>query len=542
MLLSYLFLPLVLCLAAACTKTPEKPTISIVQQTTLSDQWYPHHKANLQKMLDEYFALAAKHFTLSSEQPGRLVALVAPHAGYHFSGLCAASAYQALLTPGTGSIESRRNSIIKRVIILAPCHTLFHHGIALPDYTVYKTVLGDVPVDTTAVKKLSKHPPFAIDMEPHIKEHAVEMQLPLLQKTVRSFSIVPLVVGKLSPDEVLTAADQLAGIIDAETLVVVSSDFTHHGSSYDYQPFSQQIQLNIRRLDSLACQTLTIPSRESFNQLLEQTHATICGQEPLRILLTMLEGGAFGDTEAEVASYYTSAQMQLARHEQGIAMHHLFSTPSDEQSEQSVSYLGLIYRLYTPPPTTLPTLNAFEKTATLAAARLSLENHLAEEPLNQALFYPFATPRLEENPGVFVTLRKADGNLRGCIGRVELERPLQQSTCDLALAAAFADNRFLPLAPGEVPDIRLEVSMLSKPQPINDVKEIVLGKHGIILKKFDLEGELVASALFLPGVPREMNWTLEETLDQLCAKAGLPTESWKRNCSFAVFETVEIKE
>jgi uncharacterized protein (TIGR00296 family) len=113
---------------------------------------------------------------------------------------------------------------------------------------------------------------------------------------------------------------------------------------------------------------------------------------------------------------------------------------------------------------------------------------------------------------------------------------------DLSLAAAFGDKRFLPLAPGELAELRIEISMLSKPRLIKDPQEIILGKHGIILEKYDRLGTMIATALFLPSVARELKWTLTETLEELCIKANLPPDSWKDKCMFAVFETYEIKD
>jgi AmmeMemoRadiSam system protein B/AmmeMemoRadiSam system protein A len=533
-------------LTTACSKKSEPMPLEVVHTSQLSDAWYNHNKQILENEIEDYFTLAAKQFTLAPQKHHASV-LVVPHAGYWYSGLCAASAYQSLRLDGT-SVTRNKNTAIKRVIILSPCHSTFYRGVALPDYTIYKTVFGSIPVDTAAIKTLSQHHLFNIAPDLHRQEHGIEMQLPFLQKTVAQFQIIPLIFGKLSDEDALVIADKIAGIIDETTLVVVSSDLTHHGKRYDYEPFSKDIARNITRLDSLAIQSLCIPSSEAFNTLLEETHATICGQEPLRVMLHLLEGNAYGEVEPEVTSYYSSAQVYAARpEEKPWALEKLYLQPADSAVTNVVSYVGLIYRRQgVTERSQTPALNGYEKQSLLTLARQSINNYFLandEGKVTESLLFPVITPRLEESCGVFCSLKWNDDNrLRGCIGTIERGSPLYKATHDMSIGAAFGDQRFLPLAPGEARNTHLELSLLSPIHAVQNIQDIKLGKHGIILKKHNQEGVCIGSALFLPNVAREMEWTLEETLSELSNKAGLPEDSWKKNCTFYIFETNEIKE
>lgn len=546
---NFLSITLLILLAACGKSTEADATPDIIHTSLLPETWYVHNAGALNKQLNSYFALAEKYFNLTGT--GQPRAIIAPHAGFAYSGLCAATAYQALLEPGSGKPDSRKNRTINRVIILAPCHHQFYHGIALPDYTIYRTVLGDLPVDKPAMRRLNKHELFNVYADVHLKEHAIEMQLPFLQKTIDDFTIVPLIVGKLTTDSMVKIAQELLQIIDEHTLIVVSSDFVHHGKSYDYELFTEHIMLSIRRLDSLAIQALATPSYEAFNELLINTNATICGQEPLKLLLTLLEGGAYKIIAPEVTSYYTSPQIEAATTPESIDCKKLLHLIDDQAALTSVSYVGLVFREHDPADkaVNLPaiiehtdrTLNGFEQASLLQLARTSIVQQGSNQQIPAHLLQPIVTPGLEVTAGAFVTLHRGP-NLRGCIGRTVSEAPLYQTVYNMSLAAAFNDTRFLPVAPGELEELTIDISVLSPPKQITNTDEIIIGKHGIIMDKHDTTGNIIASAVFLPNVPQEQNWSREETLEQLAIKADLPRDGWKTDCTFHVFEGYEIKE
>jgi hypothetical protein len=164
-------------------------------------------------------------------------------------------------------------------------------------------------------------------------------------------------------------------------------------------------------------------------------------------------------------------------------------------------------------------------------ARTVLENQIGS--LHGEL--PALPPVFREKRGVFVTLTR-NGDLRGCIGYPYPTHPLQEALCDAAISAATRDPRFPPVRAPELPQLRIEVTVLSPPEvitvdPAARPAAVEVGKHGLIVQG------LGRSGLLLPQVPVEWGWDSREFLDHTCRKAGLPEGCWKRNdVQFFTFE------
>lgn len=147
-----------------------------------------------------------------------------------------------------------------------------------------------------------------------------------------------------------------------------------------------------------------------------------------------------------------------------------------------------------------------------------------------------ASPLAELSMGMFVTLRK-HGDLRGCIGTMKSDKPLLPTLARVTLESAFQDYRFSPLKSEELPQVVIEHSLLTPPRSVPGPDHIVLGIHGIILKKG------FRSAVFLPEVATDQGWTIEQTLAALSRKAGLSQNAWRsREAAFEVFETIHYGE
>ncbi len=166
---------------------------------------------------------------------------------------------------------------------------------------------------------------------------------------------------------------------------------------------------------------------------------------------------------------------------------------------------------------TRTTLSREEKAFLLDFARKSIQAKL--EGKDPPLFND-EYPRLKEPRGAFVTLNK-EGKLRGCIGIIAGIKPLYQIVQDVAIAAALNDPRFQPLTLEELPQITIEISVLSPLRKIKNIKKIKIGQHGIYLKLGDAQG------LLLPQVAVNNNWNRETFLEHTCLKAGLPRDAWK---------------
>ncbi len=441
-------------------------------------------------------------------------ALIAPHAGYVFSGATAGKTFAAL-----------QGAEASRVILLGPSHRASFRGAALPDrrLTAFATPLGEVPLDEAAVAALRAAPLFDGPPQAHDGEHCLEVELPFLQVALPGVPIVPILVGHLSTrDDAATLAKSLAAIVDLSTVVVVSSDFTHHGHAYGHAPFAADRQLP-PTLIALARRTAeraaAIDPRGFWHQV-EVSSDTVCGVRPIAVLLELLAHAFTGS--GEVVDITTSAAVSGNLH-------------------QVVTYVGVTFagrwmpwREPAPPPP-LGLLDDGEQRAALALARATLESYLTKGPQLASWFaaHP-VTGNLAAAAGVFVTIHNTgaratrDGRLRGCIGAIEGREPLVDAIVRAAQSAAN-DPRFPPLARDELPQVSLEVSVLSPLAPVPGPEAIQLGRHGVILAKAGRR------AVFLPQVATETGWDRETFLTQLARKAGLPGDAWRSGAAFEVF-------
>jgi hypothetical protein len=146
----------------------------------------------------------------------------------------------------------------------------------------------------------------------------------------------------------------------------------------------------------------------------------------------------------------------------------------------------------------------------------------------ERLQFSSTEPELQSKCGAFVTL-KIDEDLRGCIGFITSPRPLYETIIDAAIASATEDPRFPPLQKKELDLITIEISVLSPPQKIEDIKEIEAGKHGLIISKGFHRG------LLLPQVATENKWDKITFLRHTCSKAGLPADAWQEGATIEIF-------
>jgi AmmeMemoRadiSam system protein A len=170
-----------------------------------------------------------------------------------------------------------------------------------------------------------------------------------------------------------------------------------------------------------------------------------------------------------------------------------------------------------------------EKRILLSVAREVIEAKLFNKGVNAYS----VTPELEENRGAFVTLKK-NHELQGCIGIIIGYKPLIDTVKETALSSAFNDPRFLPMTPLQWPGTKIEISVLSPLRPISNVDEIIVGTHGVLLRKTG------RSAIFLPQVALEQGWDRDTMLARLCMKAGLMAMAWKETDTHFEVYTAEV--
>jgi MEMO1 family protein len=519
-------------------------SINTTRQPRFAGTWYNADATKLNEQLAGYLAHAKKEMELHPIEAAfaknapvghNILAVAVPHAGYMFSGQTAAFAYEKL-----------KGRSIKRVFLLGPSHYQAFRGVALPAQSTFATPLGNLRVDETMIKALAHFPYFRENRAVHDQEHSLEMQLPLIRKVLGDVTVVPLAVGILeNAQEVRLVAGILKRYMSEGDLVIVSSDFTHYGPRFEYQPFTEDISQNIKKLDQGAFDCLRNVDLNAFMKFREETHDTICGFYPCALLLAMLPAGC----HATLLKYDTSQQIVF------------------DPDQNSVSYLALVFSSEndkvvwqaSDSQEGLQELSDLDGQALVKVARRSIEAHLKNEKPN---FDDFLTQderdKFQEFRGVFVTLflknheqasdlseshapadshkRGDDKHLRGCIGYIYPVKPLLDAVSENAVSAAVRDPRFSPLAESEWPDLEVEVSVLTQPKPIASWKEIRLGVDGIVMHKHGQQ------AVFLPIVATEFGWDLPETLRQLSLKANCGPNGWREGASFDVFQASAFNE
>lgn len=460
-----------------------------VRPPACAGTWYPAGADELAKSVDDLLA-QAKPPAIDSPP----VALICPHAGYRFSAPTAAAAYATL-----------RGHDFKRVIVLAFSHRHAgrYQGIEVPrDLTAYRTPLGEVAIDREACARLLGNALFTSNPAVDVGEHSLELQLPFLQRTLADFKLVPLLVGQMRAPDYAQAAQALRPLVDANTLLVASTDCTHFGPDYGYEPFRENVPDKLRELAEKAAAPLTRCDFDGFAEHLEKTGDTICGRNPVLLLLRVLsmQGGAAG-----VRAAYDTSGRQL------------------NDYRNSVTYQSFVFTRRS------GTLNAAERTELLRLARQTVTATAAGQALPQ-VDVDKLSPALRASGACFVTLQK-QGDLRGCIGNLVADGPLHDAVVRNAVSAARADPRFQPVRPDEVDGLRIEISYLTPMKRIGNPDEIVVGRHGLLITLGNDRGVL------LPQVAYERGWTRAEFLAQTCRKAGLPPDAWQRpEAQLDVFE------
>ena len=465
-------------------------------KSPLAGTWYAADPNELRDELKGYLAKAA-----TAPEPNA-IGLILPHAGYIYSGPTAARAVKALARS------------YKRVIVIGPSHRVPMSVFSVPRVTHYRTPLGEVPLDTAFIQQLLAHRDLFQSLPAaHQGEHSVQIELPLLQMQLSGFQFVPIVAGQCPLETIRKAAAVLRGLIDGQTLVVASSDFTHYGERFAYVPFTDRVPERLEELDMGAYKAIEALDANAFWTYQHETGATICGTVPIALLLSMLDKG----TEVRKIAYTTSGAVT-------------------GDWDNSVSYLSAVFSggwsktADVPSETRSESLSQADRTVLLTLARRTIAHYLdtGEPPTPRDLGLEIS-PALKQQRAAFVTLKKGPA-LRGCIGELTPTQPLYRSVIVHAIHAAVNDYRFRPVTRRELDQLHIEISALTAPVPVGRAEQIRLGTDGVILRK---QGR---SAVFLPQVAPEQGWDLATTLTQLSLKAGLPGDAWQQGATFEVFQ------
>jgi AmmeMemoRadiSam system protein B/AmmeMemoRadiSam system protein A len=394
--------------------------------------------------------------------------LIAPHAGYIYSGAIAASAYATIAT---------RRGQITRVVLLGPNHRMAVRGMALSSAQSWLTPLGTVPLDRPVIDRLAHLPDVEVSDAPLQQEHSLEVHLPFLQQVLGEFTLTPVLVGEASPDSVGRLLREAWG--GRETLIVISSDLSHY---HDYA--------TAQKLDGAAVQAIELMRSD----LLKDDQA--CGNRALRGFMLEAQRRDLRVTALDVRN-----SGDTAGDKSRVVGYGSFAAECAETAR----------------------LDDAARRALLDAARAGIDFGIMHGKQPTVTLNNLPRPLLAMR-ATFVTLT-LQGQLRGCIGSPAAHRPLMLDVMDSAYKAAFSDPRFAPLTAEELALLDIEISILSTPRSIafKSQDELLAGlrpdRDGLIID------EAGRRALFLPkvweAVPQPADF-----LAHLKAKAGLPADHW----------------
>ena len=453
-----------------------------VRPAAVAGSFYPADPNELAKMVDGFLAKATPPPLTG------VVALVAPHAGYEYAGQVAAYSYALL--------KGRK---FDRVVVIAPSHYESFGFASVYDGAAYTTPLGQVPVDRAFAAKLAtmsksiKLSGLGHTPTPDKPEHALEDQLPFLQRVLGQFQLVPIIIGDQSYETCRALGLALAKLMQGtNTLIVASSDLSH------YHPYAEAVKIDHKTLKAIEEWDYLSMAR-NFDPRVNIWEA--CGGYP--IIAAMIASERLGASQAKVLNYANSGDVPAGDKGRVVGYGAVAFVKPQARAGSSEAPFSLSQR---------------EKDELLKIARKSVESAVRDH--KQYEYSPVGFEALAQERGAFVTL-KEHGQLRGCIGYVAPVKPLSITVRDVAMFAALRDTRFRPVSAGELGALEYEISVLSPLRRVLDVKEIRVGQHGLIMKKGDIEG------LLLPQVPVEEKWDRATFLEQTCYKAGLPGNCWQ---------------
>lgn len=442
-----------------------------IKKPNVSGQFYTDNSAELMQQVDSFLD---KAMVEPYEQSVPIV--IAPHAGYYFSGAVAGYSFKAV-----------KNQKIRTVVVMGPSHHFNLDGVAIWEKGGFETPLGTIDIDEDFSQALGEmDEAFVLDRKVFEKEHALEVELPFIQRAFPEAKLVPIIIGVPVPKVLLDLAkglDQLIGQRD-DVLVVVSTDFSH------FHPDEMA-----RDMDATAIEAIKNLQAERIYQECRQGSMEMCGCMPVTAALLLAK--LRGLNNVDLLKYNNSGDV-------------------NQDKESVVGYSALA--IYARNASDDNALKDGQKKRLLQIARDAVVAYVSQDKkisLNES------DERLLTKEGAFVSVYVND-QLRGCIGHILGDEPLCHTVSYLALSSATEDTRFEPIRKDELDQLHIEISVLSIPKRIFNTNLIEMGKHGVIISSQGRRG------VFLPQVATSTGWTTDVFLSELCQqKAGLPADCWK---------------
>ena len=483
-------------LFSAKGQSHKEPTTAIDRQPCVAGQFYPGKANELRGELESFFARALPR---TGKNP---LAIVTPHAGYVFSGQVAANSFNQIAP------ESK----FERIFIIGSSHRTYFDGASIYNIGNYKTPLGTVEVDRElATQLINDHKVFEFREDAHTSEHSLEVQLPFLQFHLKNdFKIVPIIIASQTEKTIKKIAEALKPFFNSNNLFVISSDFSHY-PSYD--------EANI--IDQITADAIASNSPDIFMEILSKN-----------------EGKKVPGLATSMCGWSSMLAILNITHEMpGIEINPLYYKNSGDalygDKNRVVGYWAIAINGTKENSGTFK-LTDQDKKDLLNIARNTIQAKIMGKPIPEIDAENFSST-LKEQTGAFVSLH-SNGQLRGCIGQFNPTIPLYKVVQDAAISAATKDYRFSPVKPKELSKIEIEISVLTPMKKIDSIDEIVLGRHGIYIKKGYNAGT------FLPQVADNTGWNIEEFLGHCSRdKARIGWDGWKTADIF-IYEAIIFDE
>lgn len=483
--------------------------MTAIRRAAVAGMFYPDDANTLRADVQGFLA-AAK--TRAGSPPK---AIIAPHAGYRYSGAIAAEAYAQL---------SAVKDQITRVILLGPCHRVAVRGLALSGADAFETPLGPVEIDKDAEAIISDMQQVGVFAPTHEAEHSLEVHIPFLQELLGEFKLVPIVVGETPPGAVAEVLEKLWG--GPETVIVISSDLSHF---LDYDA--------ARAIDQRTSDAITAFAPEKIEK------GGACGHFPVGGLLHLAKQR---DMRVETLDLKNSGD--TAGTKDRVVGYGAWAFYESDGAPKRQPIKVTIKRDDTPAPSTQMSAGDFERaTKELLGAHgkhlLEIADQSIRHGLEQGapleLDLEVEPEALRNNGASFVTLKTQNKQLRGCIGAAAAHRPLASDVAMNAFSAAFKDPRFKPVSFEEYESLRLSISVLSPQSPMAIKSEQDL----LSQLRPGIDGLMIADgakrALFLPSVWEQLP-DPAQFLAHLKRKAGMAADHWSTDFRANRFIAEEI--
>ncbi len=453
----------------------------MVFQPVAAGGFYTDNPAALKKQVDEFIAGAQVPADL-----GDVFGIIAPHAGYVYSGPVAGYSYRA--------VQGKTYDV---VVVMGLSHRV-PTQVSVLDAAAYRTPLGDVQLDVALSKKLAAAAPFIDTNDEMFRyEHSLEVQLPFIQRALPNTKVVMVGIGTISRRPLKELAAALDKTFAGKRALFVASTDLSHFRTYDAA----------RTIDQ---ETLDFIARGDLDGLFasHEYRERACGLGPVTTLLELykLRGGK----EIKLLKYLNSGDTAGDRSRVVGYGSLVLKAPAGQAAEATASA-----------PTTgdEDPLSPEDKQMLLRIARETVTTFVKT---GKKPSFTISSEALKAPSAAFVTLRKGPRHdLRGCIGQIIATMPLWECVREMAIAAASQDPRFSAVRENELGDISIEISVLTVPVRVRSVDEIQVGVHGLIMSRGFNRG------LLLPQVPTEWGWDRDTFLDQTCIKAGMRAGCWK---------------